>query len=287
MSANINQDEIDRQNQDYWNELCGSSLAQYLGVVDSSPSSLAIFDDYYLTIYPYLKKYLPASAIAGKRVLEVGLGYGTMAQYLAEAGSEYHGLDIASNTAGMARHRLKQLGLTGDVRVGSMLKCPFPDNYFDLVVSIGCFHHTGSVQKCVDQAHRILKPGGKAVIMVYNKFSFRQWTRWPVATVRNLLQQWTGFKNLSRKITVTQRHAYDASVDGQKAAPETEFFSVKDLKSIFSDYTSVQVTRENFDDCYVVRWMSIPIIKMGPRADYLNSRWCRYLGLDLYVEAIK
>lgn len=287
MSANIAQEEIDKQNQAYWNELCGSPLAKYLGVVDSSPSSLAIFDDYYLNVYPYLKKYLPASEIVGKKVLEIGLGYGTMAQYLAMHGAEYHGLDIADNAAAMARHRLQQQGLTGDVRVGSMLECPFPDNYFDMVVSIGCFHHTGSVQKCVDQAYRILKPGGKAVVMVYNKFSFRQWTRWPLNTAGNLLQQLMGFKYLTKRPTVAQRHAYDASVDGKQAAPETEFFSISDLKSIFADYSCIQFTRENFDDCEVVKWKKIPLLKMGPRADYLNTKWCRYLGLDLYVEAIK
>lgn len=286
MSATIVQEEIDRQNQLYWNELCGSALAKHLGVVDSSPESLAIFDNYYMAIYPYLKKYLPAAEIQGKHVLEIGLGYGTMAQYLATQTAEYHGLDIAAKAVSMANHRLQQQGLQGDVRVGSMLECPFPDEYFDLVVSIGCFHHTGSVQKCVDQAYRILKPGGKAVVMVYNKFSLRQWLRWPGTTSRNLILQWLG-RNNHTKPSVDQRQAYDATVDGTQAAPETEFFSVRDLKTIFAAFNTVKVTRENFDESETIRWRNRTIFKWGARADYLDSRWAQYLGLDLYVEAIK
>lgn len=61
-----------------------------------------------------------------------------------------------------------------------------PDS-LDYLVSIGCFHHTGDVQRCIDETYRVLKPGGRACIMVYNRFSCWQWVKWPATTFKALL----------------------------------------------------------------------------------------------------
>src|SRR2546427_13100962 len=71
------QRELDRRNETFWNELCGSGLARALGITDASRESLARFDAAYLALYPYLSRYLVAAAPEGRRVLEIGLGYGT------------------------------------------------------------------------------------------------------------------------------------------------------------------------------------------------------------------
>lgn len=269
----VTQEEIDQKNQEFWNELCGTGLAKQLGVVDSSPESLAKFDRFYFDYYPYLQKYFTLDELKGKNVLEVGLGYGTVSQLLALTDANYHGLDIAANAVAMAKHRLQQTNKTGDVRVGSMLACPFPDHYFDYVFSIGCFHHTGDLQACVDQTYRVLKKGGKAVIMVYNKFSLRQWLKWPILTAKNY-----GFQLLSKKsntVTESQRKAYDASA-ANEGAPETEFFSVQDIERICKNFASIKITRENFDE-----------YRFGKRIHRLDSKLVRFLGLDLYIEVVK
>ncbi|RUQ81552.1 class I SAM-dependent methyltransferase [Legionella septentrionalis] len=283
-AAAMSQEEIDEKNSSFWNELCGTQLAKELGVVDSSKESLAKFDRFYLDYYPYLAKYLFLDEIKGKNVLEVGLGYGTVSQLLALHGANYHGLDIAENAAAMARHRLKQHQLAGDVRVGSMLDCPFPDNYFDYVISIGCFHHTGDLRACIRQTHRILKKGGKASIMVYNKFSLRQWMNWPKLTSRNLLLQFMGKEYHSS--TEQQRKAYDASA-ADEGAPATDFFSVKEIKRIFNDYDFLCVTRENFDEGVCFNIGRFTIYRFDPRLHCLESKWVRNLGLDLYIQASK
>ena len=46
--------QIDGQNTEFWNTLCGSHLAKQLGVVDDTPPSLKRFDDWYYDFYPYL-----------------------------------------------------------------------------------------------------------------------------------------------------------------------------------------------------------------------------------------
>jgi SAM-dependent methyltransferase len=277
-------EEINQKNEKFWNELCGSNMAKQIGVVDASIESLVKFDDCYLDYYPYLKKYLLLDEIEGKNVLEVGLGYGTVSQLLALAGANYHGLDVAPNAVSMVKHRLNQKKREGDVRVGNILACPFPDNYFDYVISIGCFHHTGDMQQCVDEVYRTLKKGGKAVIMVYNKYSFRQWLLWPVLTAKNLFSELLG-KRSNSSSSIRQRRVYDRSATNQEGAPETAFFSVSDVENIFNQYQSVTIKRENFDDR--LKLGKVYIYPFGKRSLCLSRWWVRYLGLDLYIEVTK
>src|SRR5262245_55785290 len=125
------------RNASFWNELCGTSFAKALGVTDDSPASLKRFDDWYFTFYPYLLVHIPFEDMNGKDVLEVGLGYGTVSQRIAEAGARYRGLDIAAGPVWMANHRLQQAGFCGHARQGSILAADFPNSSFDFVVAIG------------------------------------------------------------------------------------------------------------------------------------------------------
>ncbi len=43
---------IDAANKSFWDELCGTQLAQSLGVTDDSAESLKRFDDWYFEFYP-------------------------------------------------------------------------------------------------------------------------------------------------------------------------------------------------------------------------------------------
>ena len=276
----VAQKKIDTNNKTFWNELCGTQLAQQLGVVDSTPKNLAKFDNFYFEYYPYLKKHLFLDEINEKNVLEIGLGYGTVSQTLALAGANYHGLDLAENAVSMAKHRLEQHNKTGDIRVGSMLTCPFPDNHFDFVVSIGCFHHTGDLQTCINQTHRILKKDGKAMIMVYNKFSLRQWIKWPMITTCNLLMSL--FKINKLKSTEEQRKGYDASSTNQ-GAPETQFFSIREIKKICGNFKSIHVSRENFDEDFNLKVWRLKPYRFKKRSLLLNTFWAKYFGLDLYI----
>ena len=171
----MNQAEVDRQNSEFWNELCGTQLAQSLGITDFSAGSLAKFDRYYLAIYPYLKKYLALDQLHGKDVLEIGLGYGTVSQLLAQSARRYTGLDIAAGPVSVVNQRMTLFSLNGSAQQGSILQAPFADGSFDAVVTIGCLHHTGDLPRALDEVHRVLRPGGSALVMIYNAFSYRRW----------------------------------------------------------------------------------------------------------------
>lgn len=261
-----NQDSIDRRNRVFWDELCGTSLAKQLGISDQSEESLRKFDETYLSFYPYLLDRIPVNSFGGKKVLEVGLGYGTLGQQISNNCLEYFGLDIAKMPADMMNHRLDISGNNGTAVTGSMLECPFESAMFDVVVSVGCFHHTGDLQRCIDETYRVLKPGGAAYIMVYNKFSYRNWLRWPIATLRSL-----AIPNFSRGASVSERKAYDANASGD-AAPETVFSSVVELRQSFKHFSEFKAVKENWGG--LSRKQLLPII--GP-----------ICGLDIYVSAKK
>lgn len=270
--------EINKANEEFWNELCGTSFAKYLGINDHSAGSLKKFDKGYFDLYPYLLKHVDLSFIQGKRVMEVGLGYGTLGQRIAESAEEYVGLDIADGPVRMMNHRLQMRGLKGQAFKGSILNCPLDSNSLDCVVSIGCFHHTGDVKRCIDEVHRVLKPGGKLFMMVYNRYSFRQWTKWPKETFLYLLNEY----GLSKKFSGDsneQIKAYDADSRGI-AAPETVFLSIKQIKKLLKSFINISCHKENCDDLLLVRGGFIPRLKLLP---YLG----KVAGLDIYVTVTK
>lgn len=276
--ADAGQEAVDQANAEFWNELCGTGLAKHLGITSHEPASLRRFDDYYLALYPYLLERVPVRTMAGRRVLEIGLGYGTLGQQIAAHGAVYTGLDIAEGPVRMMNHRLRMLGAEGHAQQGNMLQCPLPDASVDCVVSIGCFHHTGDAQRCIDESFRVLAPGGRAYVMVYNQFSYRRWLAWPGPTLRALLRE-LGGSSAREAASDAERRAYDADGAG-RSAPETEFFSVRDVRRMFSRFSNVRVQKENCDP--LIRHGRV-VISREALLPYLG----RLAGLDLYIEATK
>jgi SAM-dependent methyltransferase len=266
------QSQIDERNASFWDELCGTTLAKQLGVTDDSPESLERFDRYYLDLYPYLEGYLPSrddGGEGGERLLEIGLGYGTVSQILASRGFDYNGLDIAAGPVGMVRHRLRLLGIDGAderVRTGSVLEAPHPDESFDHVVTIGCLHHTGDLAGAVGEVHRMLRPGGRAVVMVYNRNSWRRAKMALRAAPGRLAGRGSDEEEM--------RGAYDRNTGGE-AAPATEYTSVRGARELFGGFSSVRVRRENFDQG-----------RLLPRGRMLGLP-AHLAGLDLYITATK
>lgn len=277
MTGERGQAQLDDANADFWSELCGTHLARTVGVEDASAESLARFDRAYLDIYPYLERYLPWRS--HERLLEIGLGYGTVGQLLAQRGLDYHGLDISPGPVGMMVHRLDMLGIADAadrVKEGSALSIPHPDESFDVVVSIGCLHHTGALARAIREVQRVLRPSGVAMVMLYNRHSFRQVVTLPTMGLKRGL-----WRDRDKRAEFV-RAAYDANSQGS-AAPATEFSSAGDVRRMFTGFSKVGIRRENFDDIVVRlagRTLAIP------RTAVLGNV-ARIAGSDLYVTATK
>jgi SAM-dependent methyltransferase len=256
----MSQQAVDAQNAAFWDTLCGWNLAQEAGITGRGEDDLRRFDELYLGFYPYLASYVPQD-FGGKKVLEVGLGYGTLGQLIASRNADYYGVDIADGPVANMRRRLSWLGLPEDHAVqASVLELPFADETFDYVYSIGCLHHTGNLERSVQEVHRVLVPGGRAVVMLYNRHSLRR--------LRYALKPRRG-KDLDDEL----RGVYDASDSG--SAPHTDFVTRGEVRHLFRGFANVKIEVQNFD--------GYPFAKR----EWFLGNLARVAGLDLYIVADK
>ena len=256
----------------------GATSPVDLELLGSEWTSLRKFDAWYMDYYPYLKRHVPLARMTGKDVLEIGLGYGTVSQKIAEAGANYRGLDIAENPVSLANCRLRENNLRGEAIQGNMLKCPFEDERFDWIVAIGCFHHTGNLQRCLDESWRVLRPGGIAMVMVYNSYSYRRWRLSYQDTRRYFLWDKFGIGQNPGNASMAERARYDDSQEGE-VAPETVFVSAAHMKRMTRRWRKKRIYRENIA---AYEWF----IKNQDRAT--ACKWFGPIcGLDLYCHLQK
>ena len=114
---------------------------------------------------------------AGKKVLEIGVGNGADGVLLAQSGARYTGVDITETALSAAATHFRCMGLEGHFQPENAEHLSFPDCTFDIVYSYGALHHTPCPEKAYDEVYRVLKPNGKALIMLYHKHSFNYYVR--------------------------------------------------------------------------------------------------------------
>lgn len=114
---------------------------------------------------------IPFDELHDKDVLEFGVGYGTHAQLLSPHCKTFTGIDLTTAAARMTATRLRVFGLPGNVLQMDGECLGFPDASFDYVWSWGAVHHSADTQHVLGEIHRVLRPGGTCVAMVY----YRSW----------------------------------------------------------------------------------------------------------------
>jgi len=116
------------------------------------------------------RKFLFDKINSGHKVLDIGCGTGRFTVPMAELGAKVSGLDMSGAMLDVARGKLEAAGVSADLREGDMASMPFPDDSFDVVVSMLALMHIplGDRAKVFSEASRVLKPGGKLLISVKN-----------------------------------------------------------------------------------------------------------------------
>src|SRR5205823_11204819 len=88
------------------------------------------------------------------------------------ATAHYTAVDLTNAALNITKRHFQQEGLHSRFIQGDAENLPFPNNTFDLVYSHGVLHHTPDTPRTIREVHRVLSPGGRAVVMLYYRNSF-------------------------------------------------------------------------------------------------------------------
>lgn len=124
---------------------------------------------HFIYYFPSMISYLKNAP--NKKLLEIGCGMGTDSLVLTENGFDVIGLDLSSAHLSLAADLFRLFSRKGIFIKGNAEVLPFPDNSFGCVYSYGVLHHTPNTNKSIKEIYRILSHSGRAVIMLYHKWS--------------------------------------------------------------------------------------------------------------------
>lgn len=108
---------------------------------------------------------------SGEIALDVGCGTGNYTIELARKGTKVIGIDRSKEMLGCAREKSEKIGFNIPFQVADAQMLPFQDNSFDLIVSNGLLCFLKEPEKTLMEMNRVLKPGGRLVVGVLNRWS--------------------------------------------------------------------------------------------------------------------
>lgn len=202
--------------RDYWNHRIHD-----LEMTDHPVGTKAFFDDldeYRFDKLHYLPQLVDFSSFKGQRLLEVGCGIGTDLVRFAKGGAKVTGVDLAQTAIDLARKNFELNGLAAEeLRVADGEALPYPDASFDVVYGHGVIQYTANPARLIRECHRVLRPGGRAIFMVYNRVSWL---------------------NAMSKVTKVALEHEDA--------PVLKKFSIAEFRSLLGPFSDVRIVPERF-----------------------------------------
>jgi ubiquinone/menaquinone biosynthesis C-methylase UbiE len=166
--------------------------------------------------------------LRGKHILDIGTGLGGKLPFYVEAGAKaVTGIDINAQSLCTAHNHIIAHGLSSALR---LVRCdaaqlPFPNNSFDAIVSINVFEHIERVECAVQEAYRVLEPGGIAFLHLPPYFSawgahLENWIHFPwphllfsERTLMRVAAREDARQHLSRQFVEAARIDWQASRD--------------------------------------------------------------------------
>jgi len=201
--------------------------------------------------YPFLPKIAEFNQHRREKVLEIGCGIGTDLLQYAKNGGLVTGIDLTENAIKITEQRFRLYNLKGELRTADAEKLPFLDNTYDLVFSFWVLHHTPDTQKAINEIYRVLKPGGKAIIMLYGKSVCYYFTLFYFDVLKGEL-----LKMSKQKLLNKHSEYYDNS-------PLTKFYSKKEIESLFDIFDFVRIYRYNdFFEKYFSKFLASKLGKI-------------------------
>ncbi|MEW5727606.1 MAG: class I SAM-dependent methyltransferase [Pseudomonadota bacterium] len=129
-----------------------------------------------------LLRLLPRERLAGARLLDIGSGSGLSAVAALRLGcASVRAVDLDPQSVATSRRVLQRFvpdGAWQADRVSVFDLDPAADGRFDIVHSWGVLHHTGAMWRALDQASRLVRPGGTLAVALYAKTPVCGFWRW-------------------------------------------------------------------------------------------------------------
>jgi SAM-dependent methyltransferase len=144
-----------------------------------------------------------------QRVLEVGCGWGELAEWIGrETGAEIVATDLSSRMVELARHRGVAAPHT-DVQA-----LPFDDGEFDVVVAAWMLYHVPDLDRGLAEIWRVLRPGGTLVAVTNSRFHLHE-LRELVGSGPSALKfsREDGDELLGARFSTVRRHDIDGLLD--------------------------------------------------------------------------
>lgn len=201
--------------QRYWN-----ARIHDLEMTDQPVGTRGFFEDldaYRFDKLHYLPKVVDFDGYAGRELLEVGCGIGTDLVRFARGGANCTGVDLSETAIGLAKQNFALHGLTATLQVANGEALPFPDSSFDLVYAHGVVQYTADAAQLVRECHRVLRPGGQGIFMVYNRH---------------------GWLNVMSKVMRVDLEHGDA--------PVLRMFTITEFRALLSPFRQVRIVPERF-----------------------------------------
>jgi SAM-dependent methyltransferase len=207
---------------------------------------------------PELFQKIEEEGTDGKRLLEIGCGIGIDTMRLAGLGfREVVAVDLTEAAIEIASHRIANEDITNvHFSIGNAEQLEFEDGTIDVVFSFGVIHHTPDIKRAVEEIHRVLKPSGKAYVMIYHSQSL---------------------VNLVHRVL---RLPYESPKDLKDHCPVVFRLTRAEARRLFSAFSDVKL-HTDYPFTYGMRFLSwaVPVAV---------QRWLgRRVGWHLMVEATK
>ena len=154
----------------------------------------------------------------GKRILDAATGTGDLAFQLERAGAIVTGIDFSAGMLAVAEKRKGSQHSKVTFLHGDILQLPFSDDLFDAATVAFGVRNFEDPARGVAELWRVLKPGGKLVIL-----EFGNWSR--IAVLRRFLSKFT-------EIAKADSEAYSHLLNSSLHFPSGKAFSDRFLKAL-------------------------------------------------------
>lgn len=237
--------------QNFWGDTC----AQWYNEFDKNLTSEILYE--YLDDLEKMFRYrghlavneITSEMVNDVNILEIGSGGGAHSALFKKYGAHITSIDITAERVISTATKLDLIKEgTGLAMQADAENLPFEDSSFAIVYSNGVLHHSENTEKCIKEIHRVLEPGGKAVIMLYSRHSALYWlSLFPKSILYGLIFR----NNESERIGILTegKPRY-----GETKNPVTRVYSEKEINSLFDTFKMVSIRKNSFS------FAQIPII---------------------------